>query len=530
MVASFKKYNRFNYRFDDLLSCKMGLAIPYRYWEVLPGDVWKFTNIPLGRMMALNSPAFGEVVLRLNAFYVPHRIVWPNFYEGFMIPKLEDDGSLSTATFPTITKNWSVGSLGDYLGFPTGVPFTSDALIIRAYQKIIRDYYLNTNIEDEFDIALSTADGVDSTTSTDLFRVNYPRDYYTGCQKSKIRGPQVTLPLGDSAPVFTATNNNLIQTRDSVHWKMFDSLGNEVLNTQVASNNIKINPSGVDNKTWETLVGEAATDQTQTLYLAPANLYADLSRAIGLHPDELRTAFQVNLKLMMDQRGGTRTVDWLREHYGVRCSDARLQRAEYLGGSKSVFNVSEVLQTSATSSSGTPQGNMAGHGFTVFKTKPKTKTFEEHGYVVLMLSITPKAMYMDGAPRSALKRTAEEFGLPVLSHSMQDAVFKGQIKWTNTSADMEPFGYRPIYDEYRHMYSKVHGQFKTTLDNWHWARKFDDTQLLNKQFIEVDDIDRPFATDSELPNADHFLIDVKTIARAHRKLPKRGLPGLIDHI
>lgn len=522
MVASFKKYNRFNYRFDDLLSCKMGLAIPYRYWEVLPGDVWKFTNIPLGRMMALNSPAFGEVVLRLNAFYVPHRIVWPNFYEGFMIPKLEDDGTLSTATFPTITKEWSVGSLGDYLGFPTGVPFTSDALIIRAYQKIIRDYYLNTSIEDEFDIALSTADGVDETTETDLFRVNYPRDYYTGCMPRKQRGPQVTLPLGDMAPVYTGTDTHMKLNGSALKFESTNS-------TPLSSGNNNLYLSVDNTGLGFSRAYSDETSHTGTIPVTPVNLYADLSEAVGLHPDELRTAFQVNLKLIMDQRGGTRTVDWLREHYGVRCSDARLQRAEYLGGSKSVFNVSEVLQTSATSSDGTPQGNMAGHGFTVFKTKPKTKTFEEHGYVILMLSITPKAMYMDGAPRSALKRTAEEFGLPVLSHSMQDAVFKGQIKWTNTSADMEPFGYRPIYDEYRHMYSKVHGQFKTTLDNWHWARKFDDTQVLNKQFIEVDDIDRPFATDSELPNADHFLIDVKTIARAHRKLPKRGLPGLIDH-
>lgn len=522
MVASFKKYNRFNYRFDDLLSCKMGLAIPYRYWEVLPGDVWKFTNIPLGRMMALNSPAFGEVVLRLNAFYVPHRIVWPSFYEGFMIPKLEDDGTLSTATFPTITKTWSVGSLGDYLGFPTGVPFTSDALIVRAYQKIIRDYYLNTSIEDEFDIALSTADGVDSTTSTDLFRVNYPRDYYTGCMPRKQRGPQVTLPLGDFAPTNIYAMGDGVQIQPMQLANLAGKVG------QVTSGS---DTSGVGAKrNVDVFNVNSEIDANEALYYAGGLTgWTDLSQAIGLHPDELRTAFQVNLKLIMDQRGGTRTVDWLREHYGVRCSDARLQRAEYLGGSKSVFNVSEVLQTSATSSSGTPQGNMAGHGFTVFKTKPKTKTFEEHGYVILMLSITPKAMYMDGAPRSALKRTAEEFGLPVLSHSMQDAVFKGQVKWTGTAADLEPFGFRPIYDEYRHMYSKVHGQFKTTLDNWHWARKFDDTQLLNKQFIEVDDIDRPFATDSELPNADHFLIDVKTIARAHRKLPKRGLPGLIDH-
>lgn len=514
MVAPFKKYNRFNYRFDDLFSCKAGLAIPFRYWEVLPGDVWKFTHIPLARMQALVSPAFGEVVVRLNTFFVPHRIVWPEFYEGFMIPKLNDDGTLDTATMPTITKTWDVGSLGDYLGFPTGVPFTSDAMIIRGYQKIIRDWYLNTMIEDEYDIAISTAGGEDTTTSTDLFHVNYPRDYYTGCTPSKLRGPQVTLPLGDAAPVYPIDQNRPTY---------FNPVSGNATNGEAVYQSVNYSDP------YESDVVSLFTQSSNGLRLGNAELYADMSRAIGLHPDEFRLAFQVNQKLIMDMRGGSRTVDWLKEHYGVNCSDARLQRSEFLGGSKSFFNVSEVLQTSATGT--TPQGNMAGHGFSVFNTPARTKTFEEHGYVICILSIVPKAMYMNGAPRSALKRSPEEYGLPVLSHAIQDAVFKGQVNWTGTDSDLQPFGFRPIYDEYRHMYSKVHGQFKTTLDDWHWARKFDGVQSLNKDFIQVDEseIDRPFATDSELPNADHFLVNVKTIARAHRRLPKVGVEGLIDH-
>lgn len=529
MVASFKKYNRFNYRFDDLFSCKAGLAIPFRYWEVLPGDVWKFTHIPLARMQALVSPAFGEVVVRLNTFFVPHRIVWPEFYEGFMIPKLNDDGTLDTATMPTITKTWDVGSLGDYLGFPTGVPFTSDAMIIRAYQKIIRDWYLNTMIEDEYDISISTAGGEDTTTSTDLFHVNYPRDYYTGCTPSKLRGPQVTLPLGDAAPVYTMNGRAItVEGREPAALQWYDLVSERTYGIQNGQSVDLVLTGGSQNVGYtNTKLNNEGTVLSHNI--VPSNLFADMSQAVGLHPDEFRLAFQVNQKLIMDMRGGSRTVDWLKEHYGVNCSDARLQRSEFLGGSKSFFNVSEVLQTSATGT--TPQGNMAGHGFSVFNTPTRTKTFEEHGYVICILSIVPKAMYMNGAPRSALKRSPEEYGLPVLSHSIQDAVFKGQVNWTGTDADLQPFGYRPIYDEYRHMYSKVHGQFKTTLDDWHWARKFDGVQSLNKDFIEVNEseIDRPFATDAELPNADHFLVNVKTIARAHRRLPKVGVEGLIDH-
>ena len=48
-------------------------------------------------------------------------------------------------------------------------------------------------------------------------------------------------------------------------------------------------------------------------------------------------------------------------HFGVKSSDARLQRAEYLGGGRQPVVISEVLNTSATA--GEPQANMAGHGY-----------------------------------------------------------------------------------------------------------------------------------------------------------------------
>ena len=197
MIGKFAKRNRFNFKpFDDLFTCKMGYAIPYRCIPVLPGDTWHMQHFPLSRMMAMISPAFGKVTVRLHTFFVPYRVIWPEFYEGFMIQKQNDDGTLADpSVMPTITKTWTEGSLGDYLGYPLGVPYTSNALKIRAYQKIIRDWYLNTNIEDEYDINISTASGVDTTTDTDLFQVNYPRDYFTGCFPSRQRGEELPIPV-----------------------------------------------------------------------------------------------------------------------------------------------------------------------------------------------------------------------------------------------------------------------------------------------------------------------------------------------
>ncbi len=507
-IANFDKRNRFSYKYDNLFTCKMGKLIPFDVIPVLPGDTWKIRSIPMARMMALLSPAFGEVIVRLHEFFVPYRIVWPHFYEGYMIPKENDDGTLTTSAIPTITKTWIEGSLGDYLGYPLGVPFTSTAFKIRAYQKVVRDWFQNMNIEELSEVPLSTDDGADTTTSTELFNVNWPKDRFTGAFPEKQRGPEVRLPLGDSAPL---------------KWESDDKANNWLLGRTSGATGVLIpattssapDISGFTGTQWQ---------KNETLTLNPGAIQVDLTSAVGVKPSDFRMAWQLNMKLLMDMRGGSRTPEWLLTHYGVRCSDARLQRSEFLGGSKSYFNVSEVLQTSSTDST-SPQGNMSGHGFSVFATAPRTKTFEEHGCIVRVLSIVPRAMYSQGAPREDLKRTPEEFGLPVLSHTIMDAVYKGEVMWTGTNTDMQPLGYRNIYDEYRQMYSRVAGQFRGSLDYWTWCRKFASQPALNKNFIQVEQIDRPFATE----NTDHFLVDVKTIAKAYRPLPKRGDQGLIDH-
>lgn len=510
-IANFDKRNRFSYKYDNLFTCKMGKLIPFDVIPVLPGDTWKLKAIPMARMMALLSPAFGEVTVRIHEFFVPTRIIWPHFYEGYMIPKENDDGSLTTAAIPTITKTWTEGSLGDYLGYPIGVPFTSTAFKIRAYQKAVRDWFMNMNIEDVSDVPLSTEDGADTTTSTELFNVNWPKDRFTGSFPEKQRGPEVRLPLGDSAPVITDANET------------WTGLGHSAMKfRKVSDDTYMAGTSGFDATGSLVATTTALGSGQQAMY--PSNLVVNLTDAVGVKPSDFRMAWQLNMKLLMDMRGGSRTPEWLLTHYGVRCSDARLQRSEFLGGSKSYFNVSEVLQTSSTDST-SPQGNMSGHGFSVFATAPRTKTFEEHGYIIRVLSIVPRAMYSQGAPREDLKRTPEEFGLPVLSHTIMDAIYKGEVMWTGTDTDMQPLGFRNIYDEYRQMYSRVAGQFRSSLDYWTWTRKFAAQPVLNKNFIQVEQIDRPFATE----NTDHFLVDVKTIAKSYRPLPKRGDPGLIDH-
>lgn len=74
--------------------------------------------------------------------------------------------------------------------------------------------------------------------------------------------------------------------------------------------------------------------------------------------NDLRLAFQIQKFLERNNRAGARYTEFLKAHFGVNPRDDRLQRPEYIGGSRAPVIISEVLQTSETAT--TPQGTLAG--------------------------------------------------------------------------------------------------------------------------------------------------------------------------
>ena len=71
----------------------------------------------------------------------------------------------------------------------------------------------------------------------------------------------------------------------------------------------------------------------------------------------------------------------------------------FLGGSAAPIVISEVLQTSATSSEPTPQGNMAGHGISTGGKNVVNYLCKEHGYIMGICSVMPKSAYQQGIPK-----------------------------------------------------------------------------------------------------------------------------------
>ena len=89
-------------------------------------------------------------------------------------------------------------------------------------------------------------------------------------------------------------------------------------------------------------------------------------------------------------RAGSRYTEFLKAHFGVSPRDERLQRPEYIGGSKAPIIFSEVLQTSATASQPTPQGNLAGHGIGISSKFCGKYHVKEYGLIMGIMSVMPK--------------------------------------------------------------------------------------------------------------------------------------------
>jgi hypothetical protein len=91
-----------------------------------------------------------------------------------------------------------------------------------------------------------------------------------------------------------------------------------------------------------------------------AGLEADLSSATAASINELREAFALQRYKEARARYGSRYTEYLR-YLGIRSSDARLQRPEYLGGGRQTIQFSEVLQTGVDSSDA-GVASLKGHG------------------------------------------------------------------------------------------------------------------------------------------------------------------------
>jgi hypothetical protein len=327
--------NTFDLSHDRKFSGKIGELMPITVMEAVPGDKFNIKATNLTRFAPLITPIMHQASVYCHFFFVPNRILWSN-WEDFISGG--EDG-LADPTFPTIdittpTNGYAVGALADYLGLPTGSQLNGvSAMPFAAYQKIYDDYYRDENLIDKVDVTLSDGNqsGADTIKLGTMRKRAWQHDYFTSALPWTQRGPEATIPLGSTAPITWQNNSNTATKIRN------NSTGNTIPNISIPD--LITDGSG---DMYANIPGQTYIDLDNS-----DHLFADLSGATASSINDLRRAFRLQEWLERNARGGARYIEIIMAHFGIRSSDARLQRPEFLGGSATPITISEVLQTSA---------------------------------------------------------------------------------------------------------------------------------------------------------------------------------------
>ena len=500
------KKNAFDLSHEKKFSMKMGTLTPILCEEILPGDSWRVNTEVLMRFAPMLAPLMHRVNVFTHFFFVPNRLIWED-WEKFItggedgtLEPIRPYRTLSTAGFGSTMVH---GSLADHLGFNTGVGVTENTSInilpFRAYLNIYNEYYRDQNLEDE--IVIDKSSGADSTDSSilNLRTRAWEKDYFTSALPWTQRGGDVSLPLTGSAPVGTESSAALQMAK--------------LDNSLASAGDIKIDAFG-------DLQSATAED------IKPMNLEADMSGVTAATVEELRRATKLQTWLEKNARGGARYIEQILMHFGVISSDQRLQRPEFLGGGKTPVVVSEVLQTSSTDAT-TPQGNPAGHGLAAGNSHRISKSFEEHGYIIGIMSVLPKTAYQQGTRKHLKKDDKFDYFFPDFAQLGEQPVLLSELYDNFDAASAATFGYQSRYAEYKYIPSSVHGSFKDDLSFWHAGRIFSSAPALNKTFVKADTQTintRIFAAgDTE----DQLWVQCYNNIKALRPIPKINNPSLI---
>ena len=548
-------FNRSSYKLFD---CDIGQIIPIYCDNMVPGDKFKISNEIVIRATPMLAPILHEVNVYVHYFFVPKRLMWPkpqykkrdgtpilmphpdtSSWEDFFTGGT--DGKLTPVKPKWKNANRTVGSLYDYFGFPPNVDPAGaypDIWPLRAYNMVWNENYRIQDYQDPVDL------------DNDVLKYrNWQRDYFTTALPELQRGTAPALPFTFDANVnflgqmttFAGASNTTGVLRFGNHVEQWAApeFGGALRDVNVPDSPPRLGVVKGDNVNSQGNFPELNAQQNKVwmdamrAWLNNNNVNVDNMATFDVN--DLRLAFATQKYLERNMRAGGRYNEQIKAHFGISPRDERLQRPEYVGGTRAPIIVSEVLQTSQTTTdpqTGSPQGTLAGHGIAVNQNRACTYFAQEHGVIIGLMSLMPRPVYQQGIDRQWLGETRYDELLPEFVNLGEQGILNAEVYAKNDDPEYNKglFGYQARYDEYRYAQNIICGNLRSgtpaKLDHWHMARYFRNPPALNSEFLTCnDDLKRIFAVTGQ-PG---WVVMFGNRVRAVRPLPVVGTPGLIDH-
>lgn len=525
--------SRFDLSHSHKTAINAGDLVPFLVQEIYPGDSFDIDSKAVVRATsAFLKPVMDDCFLDMFYFFVPNRLV-DNRWQAVMGENTQSAWAPADTTQAPVSYPSSavpVGSIADYMGIPTNMVFTgnnSPAINIypfRAFALIWNDWFRDENVAPPMSIQKGPGSSSEIINSNAWSVTNYmgmpPKvakvhDYFTSALPEPQKGNAQSIVGTQLYPVIplNVETGNLISNQTKV---------------VVAGPSIPVStPAALTTNTTSYLVASQSAGAPTTTYLGFDNLFALNDQ--GLSVNDLRLSVQLQKQLERDARSGSRYIEYIRAAFGVDAGDYRLQRPEFLGGSRNPISIQQVPQTSQGTTE-SPLAELGAYSLSMGSARAK-KGFVEHGFVIGVMCIRQYHTYQQGVERFWRRQNRIDYYDPVFQSIGEQPVYQNELYALSDRNDV--FGYQEAWADLRYRPNRVSGKMRSTvadsLDIWHFGDEYSSAPVLNQAFINETPqfIDRTLAVPST--TEPQFILDIRINEYATRCLPTYSVPSLLDH-
>lgn len=525
--------SRFDLSHSHKTAINAGDLVPFLVQEIYPGDSFDIDSKAVVRATSsFLKPVMDDCFLDMFYFFVPNRLV-DTRWQAVMGENTQSAWAPADTTQAPITRPLSsvpVGSVADYMGIPTQMAFTSsnapniNLYPFRAFAMIWNDWFRDENVAPPMSIQKGKANSTETINSNPWSVTNYTgmppkvakvHDYFTSALPEPQKGNAQSIVGTQLYPVvpLAVQTGNLVSNQTKV---------------VVAGPSTPVStPVALTTNATSYLVGSSPAGAPTSTFLGFDNLFARNDQGISVN--DLRLSVQLQKQLERDARSGSRYIEYIRAAFGVDSGDYRLQRPEFLGGSRNPISIQQVPQTSQGTTE-SPLAELGAYSLSMGSARAK-KGFVEHGFVIGVMCIRQYHTYQQGVERFWRRTNRVDYYDPVFQSIGEQPVYQNEI--FATAGINSVFGYQEAWADLRYRPNRVSGKMRSTvansLDIWHFGDEYSSAPVLNQTFINETPqfIDRTLAVPST--TEPQFILDIRINEYATRCLPTYSVPSLLDH-
>ncbi len=504
------------------LTAKCGTLVPILTEEVCPNTRCHLKTSFSVKLPPLASETFANIDYRIEAFFVPHRLLVRGFeriISGYNKISNGSNSNLVRTYLPVINlaptsvqqanslnTSFAPGTLADFLGFKAkNLTFTVDntykisPLPFLAYHKIWDFWYRNKLVQ------------------LPAFR---PFSY-----------PNATNLLFSDNSVYSQSNYIITDTNGE--------------SPSVMSND-GVSLFSLRQRNFDADYFTTATLSPQLGQANGVSINVDSNKVGSMSIASLRAANSLQQFAERNNLCGVDDVNYYKAMYGAHLDYGVAQHPVCLGSASVPIYVNGVFQNGENSSAGnnpfmsvaTQYGSATSASTEVII---KDFTAQEFGYIMVLGSLVPRVSYSTGNRRYLYHHVgddnylASDFANPLLQNVGPQPIYVGELASPDLLQTKDVFGYQQRFAEWLTHPDEVHGEFVDgrSLDSFVLQRSFvsgEGAPSLNSDFLKIPTnyLDQIFAASSELYGGFSYWVDMLHSWKISSPISDFVLPSLQD--